>query len=408
MGAQDALEARARMVVEAEEEILASYFIVGNDAFSMTGLALLRDAARRGVKVRLLVDAQWNKIPKRIKAHLIQEGVEIRVYHPFRFHRPRWVTRRMHDKLLIADGRLLLTGGRNIESPYFELGHQLERRNYIDCDALLKGGAAADARQYFLKVWESSHVRLAAARKVTKGLAGAAKELDRRWDWIDERIAKIRAAEPPGEPVIHRLGGVDVGPVRFLHDPVGKKGREPGVASALRDLFEEAETSVLIETPYLVPSRAFLAALDRVLARGVRVRILTNSLSSTDNLFPQAGYVRHRKDLVRRGVELWEYVGPASLHAKLSVIDDRQLIVTSYNLDPRSENLNTETALVIEHPALARQLLAEQENHLAQSVRIDERGWPEGATEPFPGIPWFKLCKLRLLRLIVPLFKGQV
>lgn len=407
-GAREAAEARARLVVEAQEEILASYFIVGNDAFSMTALALLRDAARRGVKVRLLVDAQWNKIPGNVQAHLLKEGVSIRVYHPFRLHRPGWVTRRLHDKLLIVDGQQLLTGGRNIESPYFDLGHQLQRRNYLDCDVLLKGDAASDARRYFLELWKSRHVRLAAARNRTKGLAEAARKLDRHQDWIEARIAESRSAETHGKTDSPRLGGLEVGAVRFLHDPVGKKAKGPGVGHALRDLFEQAEASVLIESPYLVPSRSFLAALDRALARGVRVRILTNSLASTDNLWPLAGYVRHRKNLVRRGVELWEYVGRASLHAKNAVIDGRRLIVGSYNLDPRSERLNTETALVFEHSGLANQLLAEQEAHLAEAVPIDARGWPEGATEPFPGAPRGKLCKLRLLRLIAPLIKKQL
>ncbi|MCB1034172.1 MAG: phospholipase D family protein [Acidobacteria bacterium] len=415
-GAADAAEARARLVVEAKEEILAAYFIVGDDPFSMTALALLRDAARRGVRVRLMVDAQWNKIPGNVQAHLLREGVDLRVYHPFRLLRPGWITRRLHDKLLIVDGKYLLTGGRNVESPYFDLGRQIRRRDYLDCDVLLEGETAEEARSYFEELWESDHVRLSSARNNTERLAEAARELDRHQAWIEGRIeAHLEGlieetltsgspAPPPAEPP----GPVEVAKVRFLHDPVAGKGRGRGVGHELRDLLDEARSEVLIESPYLVPSRSVLAAIDRALSRGVHIRILTNSLASTDNLFPQAGYVRRRKDLVRRGVELWEYTGPATLHAKNAVIDGHRLIVGSYNLDPRSEHLNTETALVFDSPPLAARLLAEQQAHLADSVQIDPRGWPTGATEPFPSIPRWKRCKLRLVRMVAGLIEGQL
>jgi len=105
---RQAAEARVEMVLSAREEILASAFIFGDDPFTLTSLGLLRDAARRGVRVQLIVDAQWNRIPRAVQAHLKAEGIEIREYHPFRFDRLHWVTRRMHDKMAVVDGRELL------------------------------------------------------------------------------------------------------------------------------------------------------------------------------------------------------------------------------------------------------------------------------------------------------------
>ncbi len=399
---RDAAEERVRLVAEAKHEILAAYFIVGHDPLAQTALALLRDAARRGVAVKLLVDAQWNKIPGSIQAHLLRRGVDLRVYHPFSLHRPHWLTRRLHDKLLIVDGEVLMAGGRNIESPYFDLGKQLARRDYLDCDVLAKGEVAAEARRYFLELWQSREVRLARARRYTEGLAEAAGALDRHQGWIDGKIAEARA----NGHVVPEL--VEVGPVRFLHDPVGRKGRARGTGHALYDLLDGARESVLIESPYLVPSRALERGLVAARARGVRIRILTNSLASTDNLWAQAGYVGHRKELVALGIELWEYKGAKTLHSKAAVIDGHRVIIGSYNLDPRSEHLNTETALVFDHPGLAARLAASMSAHLVESQRIDARGWPEGADRPFPGVARAKVWRLAVYRLLAPLIRKQL
>jgi phosphatidylserine/phosphatidylglycerophosphate/cardiolipin synthase-like enzyme len=297
----------------------------------------------------------------------------------------------------------MLTGGRNIESTYFGLGRQLRRRNYIDCDIQLEGEAAAKARAYFEELWTSREVRKAKARATTPEIEEAAGKLDEHGAWLDARIEVAR-----NDPARRPAELAEVGPVRFLHDPVGKKGVERGVGHGLLDLLEGARESVSIESPYLVPSRALQRGLRRALERGVRVRILTNSLATTDNLWPQAGYVGHKKPLVRSGVELWEYTGPECLHTKAAVFDGKTVVVGSFNLDPRSEHLNTEVALVVEDDDLAAKMLATMDENLKRAARIDERGYPEGADEPYPGIPKKKIWKLRLLRLLTPFIKKQL
>ena len=402
LGAREAAEERVRLIAEAQREVNAAYFIVGDDPFSLTGLSLLRTAARRGLRVRLLVDAQWNKIPRRVQAHLIDEGVEIREYHPFRFYKPWWISRRLHDKLLVVDGEAMVVGGRNIESPYFDLGRQLERRNYLDADILVRGDSAGEAQDYFLELWDSEQVRRGKASAAADDLVAARRLLDEYEGWLNERIEEVLAAETSPRPLR------EAGPVVFLHDPIGRKGRDPGVAHALMELMDAAESSLLIETPYLVPSRAFKRALARALSRGVRVRILTNSLATTDNLLPQAGYVGHKKNLVRSSVELWEYGGPECLHSKVAVIDDRVLIVGSFNLDPRSEHLNTELAAVARAPFLVASMLDEMEAHIERSVLIDRNGKPVGSDRRYPGVSRWKVLKLRLLRLVAPFIKKQL
>jgi len=165
---------------------------------------------------------------------------------------------------------------------------------------------------------------------------------------------------------------------------------------------------VIIESPYLVPTRRFTESLQRALQRGVHVRILTNSLSSTDNIWPQAAYVGKRRWFVHQGVELWEYFGEESLHAKTAVFDDKVAVVGSYNLDPRSANLNTELVVVIDDPEWARILTASMDSHLEHASPINLKGWPHGFDEKFPKVSKKKIWKLRFARIIAPFIRGQI
>jgi len=396
---------RARLVLETEHSLDVSAFIVGNDPFSLTSMALLRDAARRGVAVRLLVDAQWNKLPRDIEAHLLASGVEIRHYHPFRLNHPFWLTRRMHDKLAVADGTKLIAGGRNVESPYFGLGQQLKRRNYIDADVLVAGDIAAKASAYFDKLWNSRAVRpLRRSARNLRRAKKAEKDLDHHFGWLESRIEEVRGTPEAAPPMSCR----EVGPVRFVHDPPGKKGSGPGVAEALIELLDNAQERVVIESPYLVPTRRFRRSLQSALERGVKVRILTNSLASTDNIWPQAGYVGKRRWLVQQGVELWEYYGSESMHAKTAVLDGSLAVVGSFNLDPRSQRLNIELAVVINDPTWAAELTATMDEHLVNSARIGPDGRPIGYDERYPNASWRKKCTLRLMRIFAPLIRGQL
>lgn len=394
-------------VLGAKQQILVSTFILGDEPFSLTALSLLRDAARHGLDVRLLVDAQWNKMPKPVEAHLLAEGVAIRRFHPFRPCHPIWTTKRLHDKLLIVDGKSVILGGRNVESPYFGLGRQLERRDYLDLDLLVEGEAAREARDYFLQVWDSRHTAPSRARAPEDAVRAAEAELDRHGAWLRQRIVETLNGVAQGS-----LGSsarrTEVDGARFVHDPPGGKGSGPGVGSELLELLANARESVIIESPYLIPTRELHDALRAAVDRGVEVLILTNSLRTTDNLWAQAGYAVVRKRLARMGVDVWEYEGPESVHTKAGVVDGETAIVGSFNLDPRSAYLNTEVAVVLESEPVARELEDLLEEHLTRSHSIDERGWPEGADEPYPDVPRGKVWRLRLLRLLAPLIRSQL
>jgi phosphatidylserine/phosphatidylglycerophosphate/cardiolipin synthase-like enzyme len=427
--AQEAARVRVRMIDEARDSIGAMYFIVGDDSVSLAVLTLLRDASRRGVAVRLVVDGHFNRIPKEVQARLIAEGVEIREYHPFRLYKPRWWTRRLHDKLLVTDDTRLVTGGRNIESPYYGRGEEVGRRDYLDRDAWVEGRAAANASTYFDALWNGPKVRKTNLSRFKRSrlekrceLLPAEADRDRCARLKSEALAELDAADRLLDDHRERLerntwftsetpvdaGSTEVGPVRFVHDPAAGKSPGDGIGAALLELLDRAEHSVVIESPYLVPSKALRQGLKRAIARGVHVRILTNSLGVTDNLLAQAGYVGDKDDVVRWGVELWEYAGPECLHSKSAVFDGRFVVVGSFNLDPRSEFLNTETAVIVDDEAAATAAREAMDGHLARAFRIDEKGRPAPGPAPPVKVGLGKRVKLGFLRLLAPFIWKQL
>jgi putative cardiolipin synthase len=179
-------------------------------------------------------------------------------------------------------------------------------------------------------------------------------------------------------------------PVTFISDAPGKNDGKAGLGGggqATDSLFEtirNAKHSVVIQSPYLIMPRGGIELLAALTARGVDIRIVTNSLASTDNIPAFSGYHRQRPRLLNAGVELFEYKphpgiqaelveryprlannNPVfALHAKSMVIDDRLIFIGTFNLDPRSANLNTEVGVLIESEELARQLKASIERDM--------------------------------------------
>ena len=397
---REAAQARVDLMQQAESEIHALYFLARNDRVTLTALALLREARRRGVpSVRLIVDANFHRIPKAVLAHLRDEGVEVRVYHPFTLRHPSWLFRRMHEKVVVADGKRYITGGRNLAEAYFGLAR---KKNYVDRDVYVEGASAADADRHFETLWSSKHVARLKVH-VTKRERAQAEEL------LDRILYELSC----GNGFVQLDTGNDwsegqrqVAAVDFLHDPTEpQKGERIWVR--LAEIIEGAESSIVIESPYLVPPKPLLELLEKKLAEGVYVQIVTNSLRSTDGVLPQAGYLKYRRRLARAGIDVREYKGPDPLHAKSAVIDGRIVLVGSYNIDPRSQNLNTEVMCVVEDEALAQELLESIDLHLQNAWRIHGNGRP-ARVERYPQVSRAKKVRAWFARLLLPIVENQL
>ena len=388
---RDAAQARVDLIQQAQKEIAAVYFLAHNDRITITALALLRDARRRGVgSVRLIVDANFQHIPRAVLAHLRDEGVEVRVYHAMTLRHPSWLFHRMHEKVVVVDGQRYIAGGRNLAEEYFGL----RKRNFVDRDVYVDGPSAAQAQRHFEDLWASSDVSDLRVRVSGNDKVKASHLLDdaATGKALDGFIALNTGTNWSD-------GQRDAEAVRFIHDPIGVEGVH--VAEQLEEVIAGAKREVVIESPYLVPSGSMLTLLEKKLTEGVRVRIVTNSLRSCDGALPFAGYIKYRRRMVRDGIDLREYRGPDTLHAKTLVIDGKTVLVGSYNIDPRSANLNTEVMCMAEDETIARQLLASIDKHIGNA-------WTVGAREHRPHAPRTWRLRAWAARLVLPLLEGQL
>lgn len=394
---REAAQARVDIIQQATTDVSALYFLARNDRVTLAALALLCDARRRGVgNVRLIVDANFNRIPKAVLAHLRAEGVEVRVYHPLTLGHPSWIFRRMHEKVVIVDGARYITGGRNLADSYFGLA----KKNYVDRDVYVDGPSAADAARHFENLWTSVHVRELDVRVSPREVEQARETMG----------AMLHDLESGGFVALNTgrdwsEGQRQVESVRFLHDPV-VPGTGPRVAEGLAEVIDSAKTSIVIESPYFVPPKAMRMLLYKKLGQGVSVVFLTNSLHSSDGVLPYAGYLKYRRRMLRAGLDVREYKGPDVLHAKSMVIDGRIAVVGSYNADPRSQNLNTEVMCVTTDEAVARELAESIALHIENSWKIERSGWPAGGG--YPGVRATTSMKVWGARLLLPIYENQL
>jgi putative cardiolipin synthase len=434
---------RAVLADEACRRIDVQTYLYDDDETGIVLMDRLRAAAERGVQVRLLIDDNGLRTDECMPLLLDSlPNAEVRVFNPFRI-RPRWtrplqlpfefrrLNHRMHNKLFVVDGVATIVGGRNIAGHYFEAD---EASNFTDIDVLLLGPVARDAEECFERYWSSD---LAVPLKEALGNRDARMARERieryvraaRFTRLKEMYRTqhcgLRDTLAQGDRQVHWAHA------RVLADDPRKacarrrRDAPQVMLDALKKTWEQAREEVLAATAYFVPGRRGAGDLIRMRRRGVRVRILTNSLASTDVPTVHAGYSRYRRALLRAGVELHEYQRFGNrpkrhhrasrcnaLHAKTLVVDRRLAWIGSFNLDPRSSRLNTEMAVLLESESLAADLAARMERDLApdRSWRVMIRpgsrnlrwlGEKAGATQEVPREPdaslwwrgWVKLAR---------------
>jgi putative cardiolipin synthase len=448
-----ALDARLALAQRAERSLDLQYYAWHDDDTGRLLLTALRDAGRRGVRVRLLVDDLHAGALQPLLAGLAaQAGVEVRLFNPLpvregsvagrvlgSLHDFGRLNHRMHNKLFVADGALAVAGGRNIGDEYFM---RSAVANFVDLDVLVAGPVVSDMAASFDRYWNSDRAwPVQALAPTTDGT-----ELRARFDHTVAGAARELHVNPHDRlgrsPVSVQLdtGRLELlaAPVRLLADAPDKQRCDAAdgdatcaaeVRGAVDELFatmRDTRHELKITSPYFVPGAEGMAMLQAVAARGASIKLLTNSIGATDEPLVHWGYARYRPAMLELGLQIRELSptlpartqafgsfgrSAARLHAKVVVIDGRRVALGSANMDRRSARINTEMVLLIDSPALAAELarLANAEA-LAGSyrLRLDEdrriewlvsEGGAERPVSEEPDLGWAQRLKLGLLSL---------
>jgi cardiolipin synthase C len=385
--ARDAFAARMRLAQRAERTLDVQYYIWRGD---MTGTLLfqaLHDAADRGVRVRLLLDDNNTSGLDRILAALDSHpNIEIRVFNPFVVRKPRLgyltdffrANRRMHNKSFTADNQAAIIGGRNVGDEYFGA---TEGVLFVDLDVLSIGPIVRNVSEDFDRYWNSGSsypvdrlLKPSTSQELSQLTAKA-----KRVEESPQAVTYMNALRQSTflQQLIDKKLEFEWAPATMVSDDpakgLGRAEAEALFPQRLKNVIGQPKTDLELVSAYFVPTEAGVKSFVEFAKSGVKVKVLTNSLEATDVPAVHAGYAKHRKRLLRAGVQLYElrrvsatdtgrkHVGMwgssgSSLHAKTFAVDGSRIFVGSFNFDPRSAKLNTELGFVIESAALAQDM----------------------------------------------------
>ena len=403
---EQALLSRAWLAERAEKSIEVQYFIWSNDNIGILATDALLQAAKRGVRVRVIVDDLLIDAPDKTLLALAKHPlIEIRVYNPKHkvgtpMHKRiinmladfKGFNQRMHDKTFIVDAAVVITGGRNMADEYFDYN---QNYNFRDREVFFLGNAVAEASASFERFWLSP--LSVPVEDLFDGLGIMQKSIsvdDIEVQAIYEELHDYARLEENFRPEVRDaikqlserfpelVNAIKWTDVEFISDLPGKNDsiislRGGGRSTTrLAEMLKQAQHDVVIQTPYLVLTKEAEVLFRELTARGVRIRVSTNSMASTDNNQAFSGYLNQKKRLLKMGMEIYEYKPqPAvvtqliqrypeiaanspvfAIHAKTMVIDGKTVFIGTFNLDPRSINLNTEVGVIIDHPEIASEV----------------------------------------------------
>ncbi len=388
------LIARLALVRLAEKSVDLQYYAIASDATSNLMMEALIRAAQRGVRVRLLVDSfTVGDMKEALLAFDGIQNIEIRVFNPLMtLDQSPWAkvqtiftdlghaNKRMHNKVLIADNQMSIMGGRNLSDEYFDADQDFE---FKDIDILTAGPITNNISKSFDEYWNDRNafpVDIVYEAEHNKQKTDQLRDkLKQNWDKQvkDPKQRRQLASSLPeilNDPDLSltwakaELAADD--PLKIVR-PTGINESEP--LKEILSLLNGAKEEFIIISAYFVPTDEGVAWLGGLEDRGIKVRVLTNSLASTDVVAVHSGYAPYREALLKHGIDLYEFIPVgqkksrqrllgrsqpprAGLHSKAYIIDNQHAIIGSFNLDPRSVQLNTEMAIIVHSKELSDQL----------------------------------------------------
>lgn len=371
---QDAGDARLSLIQEAESEIKVVYHTFHEGKWMELFFRELFRAADRGVEVTVVVDGMLHQmngsmrgLPALIGGH---ERMALYVYEPPEARSPMRWNNRLHDKLMIVDDRYVMNGGRNIGDKYLMGDYEEPVR---DRDVLVRVIGDTPEESPLIRDATAYVMALIDYERTFRYTEETTGYVNRQANRLKERFADVQTVETSNHRSSVQSEWLPVEDAAFVANPLEGIQREPVVWATMANLLNEAEASIMVQTPYLIPSEEMMANIDFKHVSSNEVSIVTNSLYSSPNYPAFSAYLYNRDDWLDTEVSLNEYRGEGSIHAKSMLIDDELSVIGSFNVDPRSAYLNTESVLVIKGEAFAK----EHRFHL-ESLKDDSIKAPQG------------------------------
>ncbi|MBK0063291.1 phospholipase D family protein [Acinetobacter sp. S54] len=407
------IASRIHLIRKAQHTIDLQYYIWQNDYVGQLMLKELVKAADRGIKIRLMIDDQnGNKLDQTLRALSQHPNFQIKLFNPYQFRnfkiidylfRFKQINHRMHNKLIIADDTIAVTGGRNISSEYFDASYKFQ---FTDLDILFFGTAADQAENLFNEFW-NNELSIPVNQLVGNGTAKQLVELRKVYEKIDNSYTptenRINDAQNELNEAL-QLRSVQWAKAYFVADRpnkiLGQARDQELIYNQMIKIMGYPQQHIELVSAYFVPTEKGAEYLSQLSRQGTKVRVLTNSFAANDVAIVHAFYCQYRKKLLQNGVKLYEFkpllertkptwyekvtgrVIPAkgksssSLHAKFFDIDGK-VFIGSFNFDPRSAHLNTEVGLVVESDALQNEITEVLDQYLPQvayELKLNDQG----------------------------------
>lgn len=426
-----ALNQRLELIKKAKKSIEVEYFIYSIDPVGRIFTQALLDKAREGVKVRVLVDksapvfelkpfyvlGMKNSLPEDKR-----ENIEVKYFNPtmiLQFYSTQF---RNHRKLLVIDDEFAVTGGRNIADEYFDLNPEY---NFLDRDVLLTGPLAKEMRETFDLFWDAKYAKDAKLPKEPKlsdfhcnhadrSCNGATKKqkfrmamrryeknLNKGLDYVtpnaDDAVL-LDGIQREGERLNKGSQEVTCNETYFYTDTPGKKSRNQLLKNEIAKLIAETNEKIVVESPYFVLYSKTHNEMTELLDKKVKLTVLTNSLYSTDAVYVAAVFNAMAATYVQEGMQAYIYRGKSpiewggvseeahegiwGIHSKSATFDDKHTFIGTYNVDPRSRNLNFEMGIVCKNnPELAKLVTSHIQKRIDGAVKLNNKGKPEDGSK---------------------------
>ena len=357
---EDGISVRLSLIENANSHLDLAYYKFTDGQVSDLILGSLLDAADRGVKIRILLDGiiQLGNLNKKIddvflgfKSH---PNIELKLYEPFNPLLPIAWNNRLHDKIILVDKTFALIGGRNIEDRFYLRdtygGGFVQDRDVLiyhdktsNKDNYIFSSVIDDMQGYYDLLWQHEYSKpkhkYMSNRKIKKGKISIDKLRSQHQAFKEEFLETYFKG-------IQMIDWVEVtqptNGIRFVSNPIGRTNQDPRCLKAIIQLTAEAKTNVIIQSPYIIPSRSIRSLFNEYAIDIEDATLLTNSNASSPNLLAISAYKNHKKKLIDNNIHIYEYQGPGSIHGKTAMFDKQISVMGTFNIDPRSSYIDTE------------------------------------------------------------------